>query len=193
MTLKLKLLTAPKDEPVTVDEAMLHARIDDSVEAPIVAGMIKAARELAETYTRRALITQTWQLFLDAFPAESFIELPRAPLQSVTHVKTYTDADVAATFASSNYYVDAVGEPCSIVLRGASSWPDVGRVVNGVEIQFVAGYGGPDAVPSNIKQAILMMVAEMYEFRNASVTGTLVQEISQGPYALLASERIWRV
>lgn len=186
--LRLKPLTAPTDEPVTIAEAKLHARIDDDIDNALVASLIKTAREMAEAYTRRAFITQTWQLFMDAFPAESFIDLPRPPLVSVAHVKTYTDADVAATMSASDYYVDTVSEPARLVLRDGKSWPDVGRVANGVEIQFTAGYGGPDVVPGSIKTGALHLVAWLYEHR-----GDAGQMPPDSAYQALVADRIWHV
>lgn len=186
LPLRLTLVTAPQFEPVTVAEAKLHARIDEDETA--IASLIVAAREMAETYTRRAFVTQTWKMFLDAFPCGSAIELPRAPLQSVTHVKAYDDADAVTTFAASNYYVDSATRPGRIVLREASSWPDAARVANAVEIQFVAGYGNAAAVPNQIKQAILMTVAHLYEHRgDASV------DMPETACALLTAHKDWLV
>lgn len=184
---RLKRITAPTTEPVTTGEAKLHARIDEDTDNAAVAGFIKAARELAETYTRRAFMTQTWQMFLDAVPSGNFIELPRPPLVSVTHVKTYTDADVATTFAASNYFVDTISAPGRIVLRDAASWPDAARVANALEIQYVAGYADVADVPQTIKQGILALVTWLYEHRGDGM------EPPDAVYAPLVGERLWLV
>ncbi len=186
---RLKLLTAPGAEPVTVGEAKLHARIDEDADNSLVAALIVAARELCETYTARAFLTQTWQMFLDAFPCERAIELPKAPLQSIVHVKTYSDADVATTFAASNYFVDTATRPGRLVLRTAASWPEAARAANAVEIQFTAGYGdAPANLPLKIRQAVLLAVAHLYEHRgDASV------ELPIGVTTLLDGERTWFV
>lgn len=186
LPLRLTLVTAPQFEPVTVAEAKLHARIDEDETA--IASLIATAREMAETYTRRAFVTQTWKMFLDQFPACSVIEMPRAPLQSVTHIKTYDDADAATTFAASNYYVDAATRPGRIVLRDASSWPDADRVANAVEIQFVAGYGGVSLVPAQIKQAVLLTVAHLYEHR-----GDATMDLPETACVLLSAHKDWMV
>lgn len=184
----LKIVTAPTDEPVTAAEAKAHARIDDDAENALIATMLKAARELAETYTGRALVTQTWSMFMDAFPACAMIEVPKPPLVSVTHVKTYDDADDDTTFAASNYFVDAKAEPGRIVLRSTASWPDVDRVANGVEVQFIAGYGEPSAVPASIKRGILELFMWLYEHR-----GDGMHEPPAACYAPLVGFKIWRV
>ena len=189
---RLSLLTAPVDEPVSLAEAKLHASIDESASNASVAAMISAARKLAENYTRRVFITQTWKMFLDEWPCASFIELPKAPLQSVTHIKTYDDSDAATTLAASNYFVDTMTKPGRIVLRGTGSWPTVARVANGIEIQFVAGYAtNPADVPAEIRQAILMMVTNMYEHRGETITGGGTSEAKDGAYELLSAHKDW--
>lgn len=185
---RLKLITGPTSEPVTAAEAKLHARIDDDTDNAAIAGMIKAARELAETYTRRAFITQTWALYADAFPSCGFIELPRPPLISVTHVKSYTDADVASTFSASSYYVDDASTPGRLVLRDSAAWPDVTRVANGVEIRYVAGYGDAASVPQSVKIGVLQLVAWLYQHR-----GDANQTPSDSAYASLVGDRLWMV
>ncbi len=187
--LRLALVTAPLIEPVSVGEAKLHARIDESADNALVQSLIVAAREMAENYTHRVFITQTWQAFLDAAPCETYLELPKAPLISVTHVKSYDDADAATVLAASNYFVDIATKPGRIVLRSVGSWPTPARVANGIEIQFVAGYGpAPSDVPAQIKQAILLTIAHLYEHR-----GDATMEMPETACALLSAHKDWRV
>lgn len=182
--MRLKLLTPPTAEPVSAAEAILHARLEGVTDLALVDGFIKTARELAEAYQRRAYVSQTWQAFLDCGPSKSYIEIPRAPLQSVTHVKTYTDADVATTMSAADYYVDTVSG--RIVLRDGASWPDIGRVANGLEIQFIAGYTTA-TLPQSVKTGILNLVAWLYEHRG---DGTMPPPAT---YAALESDRLWLV
>lgn len=186
----LKLVTGPVAEPVTRQEAKDFLRIEHIEEDAIVDSLILAARQVVEAYLNRFLITQTWQLFLDRFPRGREITVPRPPLQSVTHLKTYDEADVATTFAATNYVVDAVTEPGRIVLKDAAQWPTTElRNVNGVEIQFVAGYGatGP-AILEKIRTYLKMLIGEMWENREASAEEALERLVFLDN--LVASERI---
>ncbi|HOW32781.1 MAG TPA: head-tail connector protein, partial [Bacteroidales bacterium] len=63
-----KLQTAAASEPVTTEELKAQLRITHSSQDTMLASLIKAARQRAEFYTRRALITSVWDLFLDSFP-----------------------------------------------------------------------------------------------------------------------------
>ena len=189
---RLDLVTAPTIEPVTLTEAKDYMRVTSTDDDSLITSLIVVARTGAESFTRRAFITQTWNMLMDNWPASKNniwwdgvrqlpvsalsgkprIEVPKAPLISVTHIKTYDDADAATTFASSNYFVSPYsGEFAAkgrIALRDGSSWPTFTRGPDGIEIQFIAGYGATAAdVPSQIKQALLLEVNELYENRGA--------------------------
>jgi len=189
----VRLVTGPDIEPVSLDEAKGQCRVDISTDDVLIQGLVQTAREMAETITRRALITQTWELVLDGFPDEDRLTIPLPPLQSVT-VK-YTDADdVEATFSSASYVVDTYNEPGRIVLRSDATWPNVTlREANGVAVRFVAGYGDAAAdVPQAIRQAMLLMVGHWYENREETVATGNVQRIPLGIEALLWPYRVLR-
>lgn len=63
------LITPPAEEPVTLAEAKAHLRVDIADDDMLISGLIVAARQYAETITRRALVTQSWRLALDRFPS----------------------------------------------------------------------------------------------------------------------------
>jgi len=126
---------------------------------PHLTSLLISAREYGETFTHRAFITQTWDDKRDGFPCEdNFLELPLAPLISLTSV-TYVDpAGVTQTLSASLYTVDApVGpkaRPGRVVLAYGQVWPSTRDVVNAVVVRFVAGYGAAAAVPSLIKTCL---------------------------------------
>ena len=156
-----------------------------------------AATALAEERTGRQLVTATWTLKLDAFPAhEAPIELPKAPLQSVTHVKYYDTAGVLQTLSSALYAVEApVGdfaEPGRIVLNYGEVYPGTYAQLNAVEVEFVAGYGTTSAVPGLMKAALLLVVGELFERREDAVTGTSIAEVPLAARRLLWPFRVWR-
>lgn len=67
--MRLTLITPPAEEPVSLADAKLYLRIDIAEEDSLVSSLIVAARVYCENYLRQALITQTWRLDLDSFPA----------------------------------------------------------------------------------------------------------------------------
>lgn len=173
----LSLITAPAGEPLAVEDARVHTRVDGSDEDILIASHIQAATAWAENYTRRALITQTWELWLDAFPAESILELPLPPLRAVGSVKFYDTAGVLQTFSSGSYIVTAPAGPQaergSIRLAPSASWPATQERPNAVVVRFDAGYGGAEDVPAAVKAGMLLVVGELYKNREQSVTGNI--------------------
>jgi len=167
----LEIVTPPSEEPITVQEAKDHLRVDIIDDDALIALYITAAREWCEAFLRRAMITQTFDLTLDQWPCKNQIQLPRPPLQSVTSV-TYIDQDnVSYTFDSTDYYV-VTGSPGRLVLNNNASWPsETLRDVAGITIRFVAGYGLAASVPELFKSAIKLMVGDLYENRESTIVG----------------------
>ncbi len=161
---------APTIEPVRLEEAKWHLRVDNDDSNYLIENLIKASREHIETVLNRALMTQTWVMYLEDWPSDSdYIELPYPPLQSVTSV-VYTDYNESATTwtAATYYHVDTHSEPGRIVLRYGQDWPTATLSPNNpICITYVCGYtlSNIDDIPQSIKQAILIDVADMYENR----------------------------
>ena len=189
----LVLATAPSEEPVTLQEAKSHLRVDAADDDALITSLITAARETVEHITRRALVTQTWDYFLDAFPSGDELALPLPPLRAVTSI-TYKDKDGnVSTFDASNYVVDTASEPGRVVLKSSATWPSATLwPASAVTVQFDAGYGGAADVPQAIKQGLLLLVGHLYENREAIVPGTVLREIPMGVDALLWPYRVLR-
>lgn len=160
----IKLITPPVNLPVTLASARRHLRIhatgspavsdhDTEITEKIEGVVAEIENPLGDI--AHALITQTWELYLDGFPAEE-IQLPIWPVQDVTFVK-YTDVDeVLQTVATSAYSVDTVSNP-SWIVPGVSGWPTAHDGILSMVVRFVTGYGDdPDDVPKDIRDAILL-------------------------------------
>lgn len=162
--MNLRVINAPTAEPVSVEIAKSHLRVNHSADDALIESYIKTARETGEGLARRAFITQTLELVLDEFPLSLKLKLPRPPLQSVTSVK-YLDSDgIEHTFT--DYVVDVRSEPGVIIFNKI---PNVALAESGaVAVRFVAGYGASsNDVPNVFIQAIMQSVAHFYEFREA--------------------------
>lgn len=186
----LKLITGPTEEPVSVAEIVEHSRLDTVESSTYVAGLIAAAREHVEQLAWRALMTQTWELWLDDWPDEDELRLPYPPLASVLSVKYYDDADQESTLDSNAYYVDTIEEPGRIVLRNGQAWPGTTlRVANGIAVRFEAGWASASDVPAAYKQAVRLLVGYWYENREAAQGGNVPAEIAFSIDALIGLTR----
>ena len=186
-----KLITAPVEEPIILEAAKAHLRVDHSTDDLLIDSLITAVRQYTEEITGRLLITQTQELLLDSFPKLDVIKLWRLPLQSVTSVKYTDDQGVESTYAASNYLVDINSVPARITLKATSRWPtDTLQVTNGVAVQCKFGYGDPEDVPEAIKQALLLRIAYLYENREDAAERPPVA-LPFAYDALLAPYRVW--
>ena len=192
--MKVNLYTAPTLEPVTVEELDLHARVEDDtgIETEYLDALIKASRELVENVTRRALLTQTWDYYLDAFPSADHFKLPFGNPQSVTSVKyTDSDGDETTMTVTDEYIVETNGEGCGrIVLPYGETWPSFTEYTsNPIVVRFVCGWTTRALVPYAIKAAIKMLCSDLYHFRGERMTGAAVE--NKAPDRMLASYRLW--
>jgi uncharacterized phiE125 gp8 family phage protein len=92
----------PAELPITLADARAQCRVTSTSEDARLLAMIYAATEWGENLTARRLITQTWDLYLDAFPCDE-IRAPYAPLRSVTSISYVDLAGVTQTLATSEY------------------------------------------------------------------------------------------
>jgi uncharacterized phiE125 gp8 family phage protein len=182
--------TPPATEPVTLTEAKAHLRVDFTTDDTYIGTLITAAREQVEMVARRALITQTLDLRLSAWPSGWSLALPRSPVQSVTSI-TYTDQDGnTGTMSSSDYLLYTQPDPCIVVLKPSKSWPSASLMPGpSIAVRYVAGYGLAAAVPLRYKQATLLLIAHWYENREPVVVGTIYQALPNAIDSLLLIDR----
>jgi hypothetical protein len=181
-----KVTTDSTVEAVSLQDVKDYMRIDTTDDDSVISSMLKAARQIAEKYTATSFVTKTVTLTLDRFKggmefeggtytlpiSEVYggdgdsVDLPLGPIQSVTSVTTYNDANTSAVFSSGNYYLDSAGE--RIVLNFGQVWPVDLRDRAAVEVVYVAGYGSlATAVPEPIRLAIMQLTDKMYQSRSA--------------------------
>lgn len=172
MPTALKLITAPAAEPLSLSDFKAHARITATAEDTLLPVYVKAAREQLEHETGRALITQTWELTLDAFPGS--IWLPKPPLQSVTSIKYDDAAGVEQTLSNTVYDVLNVGAEYAsgaIVLADGETWPVTSGRPGCVRVRYVCGYGAAGSVPETLVTWIRLQAAALAEHREAVTVG----------------------
>jgi len=163
-----------------------------STEDALLARLITAVRQQAEEECWRRFITQTWDYYLDEWPNKDYIELPGPPLQ--TGAKLYYTAYGEAEVECIDVSEDIISEPGRLVLKTDYSWPSVTLAdVNPIRIRFTAGYGLAPAVPEGIKQALLLMLSDLYEHRGSIVIGLSVAYIDRAIDNLLAKYRMNRI
>jgi uncharacterized phiE125 gp8 family phage protein len=152
------------EEPVTLEEARDHLRITHLGEDNLIYSLIVAARQWAETYSEKAIIEQTVTAYYETL--SPVMRLPFGNASSFTKID-YLDQTGGAQSISSGVIITK-GAPSKLVF--VDSPPDSKKLVDSVQVEYEAGY--PDgSVPERVKQAILLLVADMYEHKETQVLG----------------------
>jgi len=225
----VQLVTPPAAEPVTLQEALDHLRLDTAIDNSTVLRLITLARQYIEEIAWRGLVTQTWELVLESFAGEdtlelgsrgrrygggmsSFSELPRGNLSTsgflpyivlpkgnlqTVYSITYVDENGATqTLDPSIYSVDSVSVPGRVLLAYGKAWPstqcprwDAVRILYEVGWDFTAGvWDGPVA----LKQAMLLLISQLYEHRSPEVIARGIVQIQFSADALIEPYRLNR-
>lgn len=154
------------DEPVSLPEAKRQCFVTSDLDDSLIARLVSAAREYAETKTWRAIIKAKYVFSIDEFPNE--IELPKPPAIDVEKIDYINTLGVLTELNSDDYQVDTDNEPARI--RPITSWPATKPGTYGsIKVYYTAGYNNEP--PEQIKQAILMIVKHWYDNPEAVVVG----------------------
>ena len=174
------------DLVVSVADAKHHLRVTHTDDDTYIQSLILAATHHCEEFQRRKYLEQTVVEKFDSFPA---IIRPRySPLVSVTSIQYVDTAGSTQTLDVAEYDVDTTEEPGRVKPAYTKSWPSIRDVINAVTLTYLAGYGTADQVREEFKQAILLMVGDMYLYRTNQVNEKLHD--TQAALKLLWPKRI---
>ena len=158
---------APTVEPVTLAEAKLQLRLTDLFVAddPYITSLIPAARDRAERYCNRFFSSQVVKLVVkDGFPTGSFFEIPFPDVTSIDSIFYIDSSGTSTEITGFSFLSD------SRTIFNAEGWP------TDVQSMTVTMTVEPPVVYDSVRQAILMMITDMYELRTESVVGASVAE-----------------
>jgi uncharacterized phiE125 gp8 family phage protein len=211
IALRWKVISAPIEEPITIEEARKHLEAaryaePDSDGAPdpvdeadddMIMDKIAAAREHCEEFLGLSLSTRTLEIALDEFPAKRCgvgdigIEFPMGPVREVVSV-AYGETSDGLTLAAEDFTLDDYSKP-SRLMPTAAAWPVVTSATNTVKVRYLAGYGvdsdGGEPLPKSMKAAILLVLGELFANRE-NAGDTALTEIPTSAQALLRPHRV---
>jgi uncharacterized phiE125 gp8 family phage protein len=172
--MNVTLKTAPTTGLLDLQEVKDHLRVDHAEDDALIQGLIDAVHQHHEGpagVLGRTFLIQTWTGKLDAWPCSGMaIEISLPPLISVDEVRYVDSAGAIQVWASSNYQVQHIGDqPARLWPAYGVSWPGVRVQPDAIEIDFTAGYGGPEDLPPNARSAFLLMIHDLYENRGKSL------------------------
>ncbi|MEN6473765.1 MAG: hypothetical protein ABFD81_07120 [Syntrophaceae bacterium] len=182
-----KVLTAACEFGVDVVRINPLQALDDELN-----DLIDAATAEVERETNRKLLTQTWDLYLDDWPDDDFIEIPFGNLQNTAGVEpvvTYKDTDGTETTltVTTDYLVETNdNQEGRIVLPYGGSWPSADLYPsNPIKVRFTCGWTAATSIPKQIIAAVKFK-AEISHKRGADAK--MIQERID---SLLCDMRLW--
>jgi uncharacterized phiE125 gp8 family phage protein len=156
-------LTPPLVEPLTLFEMRAHLRLDTQDEDDLLVLLSTVAREHLERETGLVLAARDFRLCLDDWPEGGIVTMARGPVRAVTSVIVYDGEGVPQSVDLDGHLLDGEARPARLWLRAV---PEPGRAMNGIEVEFSAGFGESGAdVPQTLKRAMLLHVAAMFAVR----------------------------
>ena len=185
------LIHPPQAEPLTLADVKAHLRLDSGDEDTLLAALIRAAREHLERTTGLCLLRQTWRLYLDRWPETGVILIGKTPVQAIETILVFDGQGHAADITATEKLLDGAARPARLWLREP---PAPERELNGIEIDFTAGFGETGAeVPDMLRRALLLHVAAMFELRGALSPGDQPGTVPAGYDRLVAPYRMRRL
>ena len=164
----LVLVNDPSTKVVSVDDIKAQLRIDSNDENDLLGYYIDAATDMAENYCNRHFITHQYKLYFNEKVDKASLIFPNCTLEEAGSNKpvNWVDENGAAQ-SSDKAYIDAFSNPSLVYL--SSDFPNTtlkDNASNTFYFWFNTGYGTASSdVPEAIKQAIKLIVADMYYFR----------------------------
>ena len=164
----LVLVNDPTTKVVSYTDIKSQLRIDSNDEQNLLEAYIDAATDMAENYCNRHFITHQYKLYFNEQVNKASLIFPNCTLEEAGSNKpvNWVDENGAAQ-SSDKAYIDAFSNPSLVYL--SSDFPGTtlkDNSANTFYFWFNTGYGSDSAnVPEAIKQAIKLIVADMYYFR----------------------------
>jgi uncharacterized phiE125 gp8 family phage protein len=171
------LITAPDpaDQPLTLDMAKTHLRVDhedDDAYIAMLVGAVIAHADGPSGWLARALAPQAWRQDFDAFAPCMMLSL--APVIAISSLQYFGSDGLLATVDPTDYWVDdPIDAPCVRMISTFTA-PILQDQAPRVRVTFSAGYAAGD-LPESIKAALLLMVGDLYQRREILSDGQVAE------------------
>ena len=164
----LVLIDNPTTKVVTYLEIKEQLRIDSNDEQSLLEAYIDAATQMAENYCNRHFITHEYRLYFNEVISSASLIYPDCVLKNNSNQTCVNWIDVNGTAQGNNEaYIDSYSNPSLVYLSSNFTSPTLkDNFANVFWYEFKTGFGDAATdTPEAIKQAIKLIVADMYYFR----------------------------
>lgn len=179
----LKLIDAPFQLPLTLEEVKMHLRVDGTDEDAYLDMLQKSAVNQVQNITNRQLMEAQYRLSMDCLPDK--FNVPRPPFIEIAAFTAKNSEGDTVDFAETPEWYTLTDDEYTTV-RGVegSGWFD--SSYTDVVFQYTAGYAGAEFVPEDIKSALLLIIGNMYANREDGTRKMpMASEMMLTPYRII--------
>tara|TARA_R100000655_G_C2991256_1_gene193143 strand:- start:1877 stop:2497 length:621 start_codon:yes stop_codon:yes gene_type:complete len=174
---------------VSLAEAKAHLRILHSDDDTYITSIINAAQLTAEYYCNNDFTPCQWTFTCDLW--NQTMKLPHGQWFKIQKISYYDDNGSLQTWASTEYIVDLDTMPNRITLRENKTYPSLRDGVANIFINMTSvGDEFDNGYTQVAKQAVLIMLTDMYENRQSVVVGRIASSIPKTSQYLLDTLKI---
>lgn len=162
-------INSPALEPVTLDYAKIFLRVDNDEEDQLISDLIRAARERVEGLINAALITRTRRFTTSKINSKG-VFINSGNISQITAVRL-RGVDFSVEVSLAYLAINLRCLPSVVSVKDRATFQSYAPEASTLEIDFIAGFGhDEDDIPMPLRQAILLLLAQSYEYRGGDNT-----------------------
>lgn len=162
--------TSVPDAALPVAAFKAHLRMgtgfaEDTLQDAVLGSFLRAALAAVEARTGKVLIEREFALSVTAPTSTGDLALTVAPVTVIVDVQRILRSGAQDLVDAGSYWLERDGHTPRLRATGAAL-PGI-EAGGELRVRFLAGYGPEwDDVPADMQQAVLMLAAHYYEYRN---------------------------
>lgn len=167
-------------EPITVEEARAHLRIDGDGEDADIVRYIRDARDWVEDYTGHILVRRE--------VTETFDTLTNVRLRAWPVAVGTVPVVIASDLLIDGARLAVGNRPVRLLPALGASFPRMAKAADAVSVRFDAGYADTVAIPGVFMRAMLLLIGAYHADREG---GDLFVKAEEAAKSLCRSKRWW--